>query len=712
MSLNPSVSVSSSQTAAAQSTGSETRPVRHEINGLQDYIAVSRYARYDEKKRRRETWGEAVARVRDMHLGHFNDRSLLEVAAEALRKGEVDARSLARMGSLGSLHDAIRNAFDAVTEKRVLPSMRSLQFGGEAILKKHTRIYNCAFMHIDRLEAFRESLYLLLCGCGVGFSVQKQHVSRLPALAPRPAADVKATTWVVGDTIEGWADALHELVLAYVEGRKVAFDYSDIRPAGAPLRTSGGKAPGPEPLMYALRKIENVLQGAAGRQLRPIEAYDCLMWGAKAVLSGGIRRSATICLFSADDEEMCAAKTGNWFDVNPQRSASNNSAVIVRAEATREQFDKLFEAQKQFGEPGFYFVEDADHGANPCVEIGLNPKLTVDTEVAKRLRELGYEGELNHGDVLTGVQFCNLTTLSSAAADSPSRFYELCAQAALIGTLQAGYSDFQYLSPVSRLITEREALLGVSICGVLDRPDVLLDADVLRQGAEVVKTVNLIVARALGIHPAARTTCVKPEGTASLLLGTSSGVHPHHAVRYFRRVQSNKLCPVFQHFKKNNPHMVEESVYDPHGRTEVITFPVEGPEFGIYREDLDAITHLDYIRHVQKNWVQAGRRHEQHSKGLHHNVSCTVTVKPDEWEAVADKIWDNRDMFTGVALLQDCGDKAYAQAPREAVITVADVDRWNRLQYQPVYYTDLCEDEDITELKQVVACAGGACELV
>ena len=629
---------------AFPSSGSSTespRPVRHELNGLQDYIAVSRYARYDEKKRRRETWQEAVQRVRDMHLSHYAERSLYEAAADALRSGEVDPAALARMSSLGSLHDSICDAFAAVVDKRVLPSMRSLQFGGEAILKKHTRIYNCAFMHIDRVEAFRESLYLLLCGCGVGFSVQQQHVSQLPALAPLPSAEVAPTRWVVGDTIEGWADALHQLVMGAIEGRRVQFDFSEIRPAGAPLRTSGGKAPGPEPLMHALKKVEAVLRGAAGRRLKSIEAYDCLMWGAKAVLSGGIRRSATICLFSADDADMRAAKTGNWFETNPQRSASNNSAVIVRSTATREQFNALFEAQKQFGEPGFYFVEDADHGANPCVEIGLNPKLTVNAEVALRLRELGYQGELREGDVLSGVQFCNLTTLSAAAAESPAQFYKLCAQAALIGTLQAAYTDFQYLSPVSRVITERGALLGVSICGVLDRPDVLLDAEVLRAGAEVVKAVNLIVARAIGIHPAARTTCVKPEGTASLLLGTSSGVHPHHAVRYFRRVQSNTLCPVFQHFKRHNPHMVEESVYDPHGRTEVITFPVEGPEFGIYREDLDALTHLDYIRHVQKHWVQAGRRHEQHSKGLHHNVSCTVTVRPDEWDKVSDMTRQN-----------------------------------------------------------------------
>ena len=262
------------------------------------------------------------------------------------------------------------------------------------------------------------------------------------------------------------------------------------------------------------------------------------------------------------------------------------------------------------------------------------------------------------------------------------------------------------------MITEREALLGVSLCGILDRPDVLLDAAVLRAGAAVIKTVNAVVARALGIHPAARTTCVKPEGTASLLLGTSSGLHPHHAQRYFRRVQANVHDPVYLHFRRSNPHMVEPSVYDPNGRTEVITFPVEGPDFGIYREDLSAVKHLEYIRLVQQNWVQAGRRHERHSPGLHHNVSCTISVRPDEWPAVADFIWAHRHDFTGVALLQDCGDKAYAQAPREGVVTAADIAKWNALTHRCVDYTTLEESEDITELKQTVACAGGACEII
>ncbi len=685
-------------------------PISHPANGLQDFIAISRYARYSPELRRRETWAEAVGRVRDMHLTHYADTSLGDAALTALSAGDVAAEDLTRIGRLGRLHEVVHAAFGAVERREVLPSMRSLQFGGEAIFNKHARIYNCAFTYIDRLEAFRETLYLLLCGCGVGFSVQRHHVAKLPPLAPL-RSNAPVSTFVVPDTIEGWADALHQLMLAAVEGRRVIFDYSAVRPAGAPLRTSGGKAPGPEPLFHSLTRIEHMVQRAAGRRLRPVETYDILMWAAKAVLSGGVRRSATICLFSADDEEMIAAKTGNWFQDNPQRTASNNSAIIVRAQATRAQFDKLFEAQKQFGEPGFYFVEDPEYGANPCVEIGLHPRLKLDAAAIARLRELGHEGELREGDVLSGVQFCNLTTVSAAAAETPGRFYELCAHAAVIGTLQAGYTSFNYLSPVSRLITEREALLGVSICGVLDRPEVLLDPAVLRNGAAVVRAVNAVVARALGINPAARTTCVKPEGTASLLLGTSSGLHPHHSLRYFRRVQTNVYDPIFQHFKRANPHMVESSVYDLNGRTEVITFPVEGPAFGIYREDLSAVKHLEYVRLVQLHWVQAGRRVEKFSPGLHHNVSCTISVRRDEWPAVADFIWENRQHFTGVALLQDQGDKAYAQAPRESVTTREDIAKWNSLVYQPVDYTLLREEEDLTELKQVVACAGGACEL-
>ncbi len=663
--------------------------------GLSDYISVSRYARHSAALGRRETWSEAVSRVRDMHLANFADAPL-EVAG-----GDLPA----------SLHAAIHDAFGAVDAKMVLPSMRSLQFGGTAILEKHTRIYNCAFSHCDRVEFFSEALWLLLCGTGAGFSVQKEHVSKLPEFMPYTGSKA-GEHWIL-DTIEGWADALKVLISAHVIGLTVDFRFELIRPAGSALKTSGGKAPGPEPLRVALAAIQEILAGIGGRQMRPIEAYDIVMHAAKAVLSGGIRRSATICLFSADDAEMMNAKTGNWFESNPQRSASNNSAVLNRATTTREQFNFLFEAQKEFGEPGFYFVDDINHGCNPCVEIGMDPRLTVTEANIPTLRRYGYTDKLSVGMVLSGWQMCNLTTTNGGKAATPETFYGMVARAALIGTLQAGYTNFSYLGAASRLITENEALLGVSICGILDNPRVLLDPTVLERGATIAKQVNVAVAKAIGINPAARVTAVKPEGTASLLLGAGSGIHPHHARRYFRRVQANKLDPVFQHFAKENPHMIEDSVYDKSGKTAVITFPVEGPENGIYREDITAARHLEIVSLVQKHWVQTGRAHEIFTKGLHHNVSNTITVRPDEWQAVADYLWNHRDSFTGVSLLAEAGDKVYQQAPREAVVSESELLRWIDLivGHRSVNFATLMEKNDETKLKEVVACAGGSCEI-
>jgi ribonucleoside-triphosphate reductase (thioredoxin) len=663
--------------------------------GLPDYISASRYARHSAQLGRRENWHEAVARVLNMHLFKFPDVELGSVA-----------------GLPGTLHAAIKSAFDAVQVKAVLPSMRSLQFGGKAIIEKNARVFNCAFSHANRAEFFGEALWLLLCGTGAGFSVQKQHVSQIPALAVFDATATPSSYWIP-DTIEGWADAVTALVRAHIAGTTLDFNYSMIRPAGAPLKTSGGKAPGPEPLKTALDNIRNILLGASGRPLKSIEAYDIVMFSAQAVLSGGIRRSATICLFSPDDEEMMSAKTGNWFETNPQRSASNNSAVLNRKTATRAQFDRLFEAQKEFGEPGFFFVEDEDHGCNPCVEISLNPTLVVTEEAIDKLRAYGYSGCLEVGQKLSGWQMCNLTTTNGAKAKTPEAFYDMVAKAAVIGTLQAAYTKFDYLGAVSRLITENEALLGVSICGILDNPDVLLDPVVLETGASIAKQVNAAVAKAIGINPAARVTAVKPEGTASLLLGAGSGIHPHHARHYFRRVQANKHDPVFRHFAAANPHMIEQSVYDKSGNTMVITFPVCGPEKGIYRQDLTAERHLAAVNLVQRHWVQAGRAHENFTKGIHHNVSNTITVRSHEWDSVANYIWGHRDSFTGVSLLADSGDKTYQQAPREAVVTQDDMHRWQDLvaRFQAVNFDSLMEAEDSTRLKEVVACAGGSCEL-
>ena len=696
----------------------ERRLVHYTDSGMADYIVMAKYARYRPEFGRREIFTEGVDRVRDMHFEFFTaklDRKLpktlpAEIAELAGKNAELLQRTLGGQ----RLDQIILETFAQVSAKKVLPSMRSMQFGGEAILKNHSRMFNCSFANVDRVEFFREYFFLLLSGCGVGFSVQKHHIALLPPLPPRgPENELPVWHFHIPDTIEGWSDALHALFESFYHGKKIEFDYSAIRQRGTPLKTSGGKAPGHLPLKKALIKVEQLLDNASGRALRPIEVYDINMYIAKAVLAGGIRRSATICLFSPDDEEMMNAKTGNWFEKHPQRSASNNSAVLSRSDKNAEHFRKLFKAQKEFGEPGFFFNDHPDAGCNPCAEINLLP--VVDWELsAEELSNLlrnGYKGDLPGTARLSGFQHCNLTTINGQAATTDAAFYRACIAAATIGTLQAAYTDMPYLGAVTRLINEHDALLGVSICGFMDNPTVLFDPEVLNAGARLCRATNRMVAELIGIRPAAKITTCKPEGTASLILNAASGIHPHHARRYFRRVQANRKEPIFAFFKSVNPQMTEASVYNPE-TDDVITFPVEAPKKAILRKDLTAIQFLELVKLVQQSWVIPGGDPQSRSPDLHHNVSNTCTVRAEEWQEVQDFIWANRRFFTGISLLQDAGDKAYAQAPREEVSGDADVAKWNSLRPYRVDYTTMREVSDETELKQTVACAGGACEIV
>jgi ribonucleoside-triphosphate reductase len=705
-------------------------------NGISDYISASKYCRYSPTFSRREVWHEAVNRVRGMHHYHVNEclpsltvganvevnaRSSYQDALISMSRPVSHAALDAVLGSSPeqiSIASEIDDAFGnrGVEGKLVLPSMRSLQFGGEATLVNHARLYNCAFTHINRKKSFSEVLWLLLSGVGVGFSVQKHHVELLPHILDRSTEDDSPTIFhQVEDTIEGWANALDALMNAYWEGNNIEFDYSLLRKKGATLKISGGRAPGYRPLKKALTRVEAILRGAAGRRLKPIEVYDIIMFIAKAVLSGGVRRSATICLFSHDDQEMREAKTGNWFETNKQRSASNNSAILLRGNGDRAPFDALFNAQRQFGEPGFYFTDDTEHGCNPCVEIGLAPYLDITTDkvlasaLARGVTTNDDGVPLSIGDRVSGWQMCNLSTINGRDVRKPEDFYAACRRAAIIGTVQASYTKFGYLQPVSELIVAQEALLGVSICGICDQPGILLDPKVLETGAEVVKLVNARLASALGIQPAARTTCVKPEGTASLLLECASGIHPRHAKRYFRRVQANKLDPVYKFFKGINAPMTEASVY---GETDdVITFKVESPEGALTRHDMTAIEFLQKVALVQKHWVEHGTTHEDFNKGLRHNVSNTVTYQPHEAAKVADFIWNNRHSFTGVSLLQASGDHEFPQAPLMEVTTEGDIEMWGQLQYRQVDYKAMVETTDTTTLKDVAACAGGKCDI-
>jgi ribonucleoside-triphosphate reductase len=608
------------------------------INTLQEYTRIAKYAKYLPEENRRETWSEQVNRVFDMHREMF--------------------------ASYPGVMKYIDEAESAVLRKEVLGSQRILQFGGEPIIKHNARVYNCAFGHINRPKAFSELMYLLLCGCGVGFSVQKHHVAKLPPIM-RPSS-ILEKTYIVEDSIEGWADAIDVLVTSYFGqnkalgeyiGTKVVFDYTNIRPAGSPL-SSGSKAPGPDGLRRSIEKIREVLDNRIGEakriKVRPVDVYDIIMHSADAVISGGVRRSATIALFSPDDEEMAKAKTGNWFIENPQRGRSNNSALLIRDETSKEQFNQLMEWVQEFGEPGFVWAENTEMGFNPCVEIGLYP---VDEKTGE-----------------SGWQFCNLAEINGKKATTSENFYSACRSAAIIGTLQAAYSSFPYLSKATERITTREALLGVSITGMMDNPDVLFDPQVQRNGAKIVKETNKLISQIIGINQAARTTCVKPAGSTSCILGTASGIHPHHAKRYFRRVQANIQENPVNHFRKFNPRAIEKSVWDPNGVTEVITFLCEVPLGAKTKNQIDAQKLLESVKLTQQNWVKYGTNQELCVKPwLSHNVSNTIHVRSSEWGEITNYIYRNRKYFAGISLIPNSGDKDYPQAPFCAVPYPSDI---------------------------------------
>ncbi len=633
------------------------------LSALQEYTFVSKYARYVPELNRRETWNEAVERVRDMHLRRYPE-----------------------------IQEDIEWAFEQVKQKRVLGSQRALQFGGKPIEKKNARIYNCIASYCDRLRFFQECFWLLLCGCGTGFSVQKHHIAKLPdfsekwaerkrivdnlhgyleqaqryTMMPPPSVEGgNRKVYIIPDSIEGWANALGVLISSFLgggdfpdyEGYWVEFNYSLIRPEGSPLGSSSGKAPGPKPLKTALEKIrlllaQCILNGQT--RLRPIDAYDIVMHASDAVLSGGVRRSATICLFSPDDEAMAKAKTGNWFAENPQRGRSNNSALLVRGETTKEEFERLMSYVREFGEPGFVWADSTELLVNPCVEIGLYP---VDVETGK-----------------SGWEACNLCEINGAKCKTEEDFEIASRAAAIIGTCQAGYTDLGYLGETTKRIIEREALLGVSITGMMDNPDILFDLKLQRKNAKLILKINEKIAAKIGINPTARATCVKPAGTTSCMLGTASGIHAHHASLYIRRSQGNYLEPPLQFFKDVNPLAVEKSVWSANGTDEVLAFCIEVPKGAKTKNDIDALTLLEYVKNTQQNWVMAGTVKERCAADwLVHNVSNTITVREDEWDDVTNYIYKNRRYFAGISLLPITGDKDYPQAPFTAIYKPAQL---------------------------------------
>lgn len=610
---------------------------------LSDLTVFMKYAKYLPEKQRRETWEELVDRNKEMHIKKFPD-----------------------------LKDEIGDAYKLVYDKKILPSMRSLQFAGKSIEINPSRIYNCCALPVDDWRAFSEIMFLLLGGTGVGFSVQKHHIEKLPEII-KPKPDRKRR-WLIGDSIEGWADAVKILMKSYFTGGpSINFDFSDIRPKGHRLVTSGGKAPGPQPLKECLIKIEGILESKSnGEQLRPIEVHDIVCHIADAVLAGGIRRAALISLFSADDDEMISCKSGNWWELNPQRGRANNSAVLLRHKITEEYFLDLWKRIElsNAGEPGIYFSNDKDWLTNPCVEIALRP-----------------------------FQFCNLCEVNASNVIDQEDLNNRVKKAAFIGTLQASYTDFHYLRPIWQRTTEKDALIGVSMTGIAS--DVVTKMD-LNLAASLVKTENERVAKIIGIKPAARTTCVKPAGTTSLTLGTSSGIHAWHNDFYIRRIRVGKNESIYTYLTIYHPELLEDDYFRPHD-TAIISIPQKAPDNAIIRTE-NVFDLLKRIKMFSSTWIANGHRNGQNK----HNVSATVSIKPDEWETVGKWMWENRDSYNGLSVLpHDNG--SYIQAPFEDITEEKYNDLASKLHELDL--TKVIEMSDETDLAGELACSGNNCEI-
>ena len=610
---------------------------------LSDITVHMKYAKFIDEDNRRENWGELVDRNMNMHIGKFPE-----------------------------LKNEIVETYELVRNKKILPSMRSMQFGGKPIKVSPNRIFNCAYAPADDPRVFGEIMFLLLGATGVGYSVQHHHVERLPEIR-KPSAK-RTRRFLIGDSIEGWADSVKALMMSYFKGSsKLRFDFSDIRPKGARLVTSGGKAPGPQPLRECLVKVEGILDAKeSSDKLTPIEVHDIICYIADAVLAGGIRRAALISLFSADDEDMLSAKAGAWWELNPQRGRANNSVVLMRHKITKESFMDIWKRveESRSGEPGFYLSNDKEWGCNPCCEIGLRP-----------------------------FQFCNLVEINVSDVNTQEELNFRSRSASFIGTLQASYTDFHYLRPIWKRTTERDALIGVSMTGIASGGVLGLD---MAEASKEVRKVNKDIAKRIGIKPAARQTCVKPAGTTSLALGTSSGIHPWHNDYYIRRLRVGKNEAIYSYLVNNLPELIEDCRFRPHD-TAILSVPQKAPEGAITRHET-ALELLERVKKVSNDWIQPG-----HGNGNNtHNVSATVTIKDGEWETVGDWMWKNRGIYNGLSVLPHDGG-TYVQAPFED----CDKETYERMleMVKNVNLDLITETTDETDLSGEIACGGGACEI-
>ena len=616
--------------------------VHPSVSILSDITVYNKYAKYIPELERRETWSEIVTRNKDMHISKFPN-----------------------------LKDEIEKAYELVYAKKILPSMRSLQFAGKPIEINNARIYNCAYLPVDDYRSFSETMFLLLSGCGVGFSVQQHHIEQLPEIK----IPTKHKRYLVSDSIEGWADAVKILVKAYFTGSPLpSFDFRDIRPKGARLITAGGKAPGPEPLKECLFQIQKIFDRKQnGDRVTSLEAHDIICHIADAVLSGGIRRAALISLFNLNDEDMLTCKFGNWWEENPQRGRANNSAVVLRHKITEEEFFKLWKKIEMSGsgEPGIYFSNDKDWGTNPCCEIALRP-----------------------------YQFCNLCELNVSDVESQEDLNERSRAAAFIGTLQASYTDFHYLRDVWRKTTEKDALIGVGQTGIGSGAVLKYN---LKEAAEIAKAENTRVAEVIDINAAARVTTIKPSGTSSLVLGTSSGIHAWHNDYYVRRMRVGKNEALYTHLAVHHPELVEDEYFKPTIQA-VISVPQKAPEGAILRTE-SAIDLLERVRKFNIEWVRKGHRRGANTN----NVSATISIKENEWKEVGEWMWKYKETFNGLSVLPYFGG-SYIQAPFED-ITKEKFEEMETFLHN-IDLTKVIEFSDETALMDQAACAGGACEIV
>lgn len=619
---------------------------------LSDLKLHSDYFKWLESKGRYETWEDACENIIDGHRKKYEKYSK-------------------------DIEVYLNSALESMKEQSVLASQRNLQYRYEQIMKHNTRMFNCTSGHIARNRVFQEIFYLALSGCGFGGGLSIPFVNNLSLIQKRTLG---AKTFVIEDSIEGWADSLGALMSSYFvdeqpfpeyAGYQLKFDYSQIREKGSFI-SGGFRAPGHDGLKQSLEKIEQLIEKwitTEGNKIRPILAFDVICHSADAVLSGGVRRSALNMIVDPNDDEMIHAKTGNWRMENPQRGRSNNSVLLLRSEVKKEQFEYLVKLNDGANDIGFVFANSWFDMFNPCFEILKIPVL-VDVDFSKIKYDEVEEFVRVNKDKF-GIQGCNLTEINAEKCTTKEKFFKACRDASILGTLQAGYTNFPYLGEISRQIFEREALLGVSITGWMNNPK-LFNAELLQEGAQVVKDINKEVAKVIHINQAARTTCVKPSGNASVVLGTASGIHPEHSEKYFRVMQLNKGTDTASWLTENMPFLLEESVWSSTKSDYVVFVPIENPKNGLFKKDMKGIKHLELIKLVQQNWVNAGTNHELCAyQGVNHNTSCTVII--DDKDVIVDYIWNERDLFTAVSFMSDYGDKDFNQAPFTSVLNLDEL---------------------------------------